>query len=237
VGPASVLRVPALPEAKAAAETALYPAVKRFLEAAGYEAKGEVLGCDVVAVRDEEGPLVVELKRQLNLELVLQAVDRLAIADLVYIAVPAKTPRAGDRRVLKLLRRLGLGLLAISARGRVEVLVEPGPYQPKRNVKRRGRLLAEHRRRIGDPTPGGSTRAPIMTAYRQDALRCAHIIAGATAGASPRELRAAGIEIAAGILQRNVYGWFERVARGRYGLTESGRVALARWPKPREEAA
>lgn len=57
------------------AETALYPAVKRFLEAAGSEVKGEVNGCDVVAVRDAE-PVrlaIVEMKRGFNLELLLQA--------------------------------------------------------------------------------------------------------------------------------------------------------------------
>ena len=31
------------------------------------------------------------------------------------------------------------------------------------------------------------------------------------------------------ILLRNVYGWFERVERGLYGLTSSGRVALVTW--------
>jgi hypothetical protein len=34
---------------------------------------------------------------------------------------------------------------------------------------------------------------------------------------------------AAKILQRNVYGWFERIERGRYGLTALGRAELARW--------
>ena len=33
------------------------------------------------------------------------------------------------------------------------------------------------------------------------------------------------------ILQRNVYGWFERIERGRYGLTEFGRVELERWTR------
>ena len=33
-------------------ETSLYPAVKRFLERAGYCVKGEIDGCDVVAVQD-----------------------------------------------------------------------------------------------------------------------------------------------------------------------------------------
>jgi hypothetical protein len=33
------------------------------------------------------------------------------------------------------------------------------------------------------------------------------------------------------ILLNNVYGWFERVDRGIYGLTEAGHGALKRWPQ------
>ena len=32
------------------------------------------------------------------------------------------------------------------------------------------------------------------------------------------------------ILQRNVYGWFVRIERGVYALTDIGRAALVRWP-------
>jgi hypothetical protein len=39
------------------------------------------------------------------------------------------------------------------------------------------------------------------------------------------------------ILQSNVYGWFERVDRGVYGLTEAGREALLRWPQPAVDAS
>ena len=34
---------------------------------------------------------------------------------------------------------------------------------------------------------------------------------------------------AAKILLRNVYGWFVRVERGRYALSDSGRAALVLW--------
>jgi hypothetical protein len=33
------------------------------------------------------------------------------------------------------------------------------------------------------------------------------------------------------ILLGNVYGWFERVEKGVYALTEVGRQALMRWPQ------
>jgi hypothetical protein len=68
-------------------ETDLYLPVKRHLEAQGYTVKAEVKGCDVVAVRGEEIPVIVELKQAMSLALLYQAVDRLTIAEHVYIAI------------------------------------------------------------------------------------------------------------------------------------------------------
>jgi len=130
--------------------------------------------------------------------------------------------------VRKLCRLLGFGLLAVSARGRVDVLVEPGPWRPRRDPRRRSRLVQEHRRRLGDPALGGATKVPIMTAYRQQALACAASLAGGPRRTS--DLRGA-IPDAPRILLHNVYGWFFRVERGVYGLTQAGYAALARWPQ------
>jgi len=70
---------------------------------------------------------------------------------------------------------------------------------------------------------------PIMTAYRQRALACAAALAQGPR--CPRDLKAS-IPEAPRILHGNVYGWFARVERGVYGLTESGRGGLLRWPRP-----
>ena len=211
-------------------ETTLYPGVKRFLEAAGFRVKGEVEGCDVVAVRDDE-PLqltVVEMKLGFSLELLLQAVDRMRAADEVWLAVPAsRRGRDRDRRVHRLCRLIGFGLMAVdAARDRVEVLAEPGPYRPRPDARRRARLLSEHARRRGDPSPGGSTRQPVMTAYRQRALACAALLREGPG--RPRDLRAVAPDSAA-ILLRNVYGWFERTERGVYRLSSLGEAALDHW--------
>ena len=67
-----------------------------------------------------------------------------------------------------------------------------------------------------------------MTAYRQRAL------AGAQARFSgprrPRDLKPEHPD-APKILLDNVYGWFHRVERGLYSLTDAGRTALERWPQ------
>ncbi len=212
-------------------ETSLYLPVKRFLERLGLEVKGEICGCDVVAL-DAGAPAAVvigELKQSFTLELVLQAIERTAVADEVWLAVAASKRgrgREADPRVKKLCRFLGLGLLAVTVADQVEVLVEPVPWKPRGNPKRRSKIVDEHRRRRGDPAAGGSTRQPIMTAYRQQALACA--AAMALAPTRPRDLKPHAPD-AAKILQGNVYGWFERIDRGLYGLTAAGRAALVTW--------
>jgi hypothetical protein len=211
-------------------ETTLYLPVKRFLETLGFEVKGEICGCDVVAL-DKGVPaavVIAELKLSFTLDLLLQAIDRQPVSDEVWLAVQASRRgrgREADPRVRKLCRLLGFGLLSVSARGHVEVLAEPEPLRPRRDVKRRSRIVEEHRKRRGDPTTGGSTRRPIMTAYRQQALDCARALLSAPG--RPRDLKPT-MPDAAKILHRNVYGWFERIERGRYGLTERGRAELAR---------
>ena len=219
------------------AESDLYKPVKVFLEKQGYEVKGEVRGCDVVAIKD--GALVViELKQRFTLELILQGVDRLALTDSVYLAVPEPTARSRgpgpwDKRVVKLCRRVGVGLLTVSPRGRVEVIAVPETYEPKKNRKKAARLLAEHARRAGDPNLGGVNKIKIVTAYRQEAIRIA--VALATGGPqSPKNLKAACDAPRAGnILRDNHYGWFERQAKGIYVITEIGRTDLVKFQASR----
>ena len=207
-------------------ESELYPPIRDYLAAQGYDVKAEVEHCDVVARRGDEPPVVVELKRHLNLDLVMQAADRLKVADTVYIAFPASAPpwRRHWRRVIALARRLGIGVLTVSRR-RVKVRLDPGPYQPRGSATRRARLLREFERRVGDANVGGTTGVPRMTAYRQDALRCV-----AALDAGPRSLddvrASSGVDNAASICQRNVYGWFDRVERGVYELSPAGRDSL-----------
>ena len=210
-------------------ESDLYAPVKTLLEGQGYVVKGEVRGCDVVAVRGTEPPVVVELKRTFGLALVLQGVDRLALTDLVYLAV-GQWPRQ-MKNVKKLCRRLGLGFIVV-AKDKADVVLDPLPYAPRRNSRKAGRLLGEHARRVGDPNLGGQAmRAPLMTAYRQEALRCAELLA-ANGPMKVAALRAAGdAPKAAQILQQDVYGWFERVERGVYAITPKGREGLERFDR------
>ena len=210
-------------------ESDLYAPVKALLEGQGYVVKGEVRGCDVVAVRGTEPPVIIELKRTFGLGLVLQGVDRLSLTDLVYLAV-GQWPKQ-MKNVKKLCRRLGLGFIVVG-NGKADVVLDPAPYTPRQNKRKAGRLLGEHARRVGDPNLGGQAmRAPLMTAYRQEALRCAELLA-ANGPMKVAALRAAcAAPKAAQILQDDVYGWFERVERGVYTITPKGRLGLEQFDR------
>lgn len=205
-------------------ETDLYPPVCRYFENLGYAVKGEVSYCDVVAVRNEEPPVIVELKTKLNLELILQAADRLNISEHVYIAFPTNAPlwRRHWRRVRGLCKRLGLGIITIQLKTlKPKVCLTPAPYKPRGSQTRKKRLLTEFQQRIGDHNVGGSNRQTIMTAYRQDALRCVEtMIDGPLSLAEIR--RTSKVARANSLLQKNHYGWFERVRRGYYQLSPAG---------------
>ncbi|MBV8409209.1 MAG: hypothetical protein JOY64_16380 [Alphaproteobacteria bacterium] len=211
-------------------ESELYAPVKALLESQGYEVKGEVRGCDVVAVRGEEPPVIIELKKSFGLGLVLQAIDRLAMSERVYLAV-GEWPKRW-KNVRKLCRRLGVGFIVV-ADAEAAVVLDPEPYRPRIDKRRTGRLLGEHQRRVGDPNRGrSSTKVPVMTAYRQEALRCAAVLAASGPMRTAVLRTAANAPRAARILLDDVYGWFERVERGVYALTPAGRHGLQRHGRP-----
>ncbi len=215
-------------------EVDLYGPIKRFLEAQGYTVKGEIGPCDIVAVRGDEGPVVVELKERLNLALILQAVDRLTVSDAVYVAFRigkghSASWRSRQKHVRKLLRRLGLGLLTVSTRGAVVPVLDPAPYRPRSDARRRERLLKEFAERVGDPEAGGSTSRQRLTVYRQDALRCARELVSSGVLKVSVIRKRTGVPRAGPILRDNHYGWFDRVKIGHYDLSPKGREELVRW--------
>ena len=216
------------------AEVDLYGPIKQFLESQGYAVKGEIGACDIVAVRGDEGPVVVELKERLNLALLLQAVDRLRVSDAVYVAFRigkghSASWRSRRKQVTSLLRRLGLGLLTVSASGSVVAVLDPAPYRPRLDTGRRTRLLREFAERVGDPETGGSTSRQRLTAYRQDAVRCARELTNERALKVSVIRERAEVSRAGPILRDNHYGWFERVKTGHYELSPSGRRDMIRW--------
>ncbi len=216
-------------------ESDLYQPLKQFLESQGYEVKGEVRECDVIAVRGTEDPVIVELKLSINLGVVLQAVDRLSMSSAVYVGVPISCSalKRQRRHIFKLFKMLGLGLILIDPHANsngAQVLFDPGEYRPRKSKSRRERLLGEFAKRIGDPNTGGQEkRRGIMTFYRQRALR----IAGFLQENGPSRVRDIAKELddskAGDILYKDVYGWFDRVSRGVYTISPRGTQEVPLW--------
>lgn len=220
-------------------ETELYPPLKAFFEARGYSVKSEVRHCDLLGYRDgEDQPLIVEMKKTFTLELLLQGTDRQRLGGTVYLAVERNRTKKGAHNqrfneIAQICSRLGLGLIIVTFYQTkapfVEVLCEAAAGSGRKSGIRAKRLRAEFDARSGDHNTGGSTKRKIVTAYRENALKIARQL-WMFGEASPMQLKeASGVGKAASILQDNHYGWFERVARGRYRLTEAGLSALSEY--------
>ncbi len=216
-------------------ETDLYQPVRDAWSEAGYEVRAEVDDCDIVACRDDIW-VIIELKLRLNLDVILQAVERQRRADEVWIAVPrSRQPldRSRWRRLIHLLRRLELGLMMVDLRrqpAEVQIVLEAEPFDRERsrqNYRRRQtRMRSEFAARHGDHNTGGSTGRQLMTQYREQALLIAALLREG-GPSSPASLRQSGsCEQTQRILYNNHYRWFERSSRGVYALTSEGAAAL-----------
>ncbi|WP_426449014.1 DUF2161 domain-containing phosphodiesterase [Paenibacillus sp. S-38] len=224
-------------------ETELYAPVKAYLEELGYSVRGEVRHCDVVAVRGEEPPLIIELKRSFSIPLLLQGIDRLRLTRSVYVAFerPAKGKAPHNAtwpELRKLCGMLGLGMITVqfykTRKPRVEVECHPLEGQalyplaspPRHSKYAAGKLLQEFQERRADYNVGGSTKRKLVTAYREKSLQLASLL-GSRGPMSPKQLRdLTGHAQAASMLQKNYYLWFRRVDRGVYTLSPQGEEAL-----------
>jgi hypothetical protein len=216
-------------------ESDLYLPLKRLLESQNYEVKGEVHDCDVLAVRGAEAPVIVELKLSLNLQVILQAVERLSLTPKVYIGIPRQCAILKERtkHIIKLLRMLGLGLVAIDSGREIDgatVLLDPGAYRPRKSKHRTARLLGEFRKRVGDANLGGAAkRIGVMTVYRQRALDIARFLQNHGPTKAAIVARSLHEPKARDILYRDVYGWFDRASLGVYALSPRGEQEVPLW--------
>ncbi len=212
-------------------EEELFGPVATWLEGQGYRVSSEVRDCDIVAQKpdDPDELIIVELKTRMSLDLVNQGVRRKEITDAVYLAVPlhgAKATLRNSRALLQTLRRLELGLIYVRflrSGIRIELVVHPGEFSPRRRHRRRAAIIREIDHRYGEFNRGGqpsTTRR--FSAYRQRALLTAAILREKER-ATPQHIRLAGGPKECGrILSANHYGWFDRIERGWYRLSPEG---------------
>ena len=213
--------------------------VSDFLVNLGYTVRSEVKHCDITAFKNEE-LIVVELKRNLSVDLLCQAVKRQKAADLVYIAVPKPKKLMGNSKwkdICHLIRRLELGLILVSFKGKqgfVEIPIHPIPFDREKskamNKKKRESIIKEMNGRYGDLNTGGSKGKKLVTAYRESAIYIGCCL-NKFGPLSPKKLRELGTENkkTTSILSENHYGWFVKVDRGIYDISKAGREALMQY--------
>lgn len=220
-------------------EEELYQPVKDFLEEQGFMVRGEVHHCDLVAMKNDD-LVIVELKRHLSVELLVQGVQRQKLTDYVYLAIPKPRGFKHNKKwtdVIHLLRRLELGLLLVSTKtnkAMVEIAVQPGPFDRGKSKIRNGKRLVALRQEVNgrhqDLNTGGSQGKKLVTAYRENAIQIACYLEK-YGPLSPKRLRELGTDAkkTSVILQDNYYGWFHRVSRGVYELSPLGSSALTQY--------
>ena len=79
---------PRLYSSNSRTEAAFDPLVKAFLERQGYVVRGEGRGCELVARRADEAPVIVKLEAAFHPPVLLQGIDHLTLSLQVYLAVP-----------------------------------------------------------------------------------------------------------------------------------------------------
>jgi hypothetical protein len=217
-------------------EKDLYLPVRNLFAELGYQVNAEVNDCDLTAVKEDE-LLIIELKRNLSVTLLAQALVRQKTGATVYVAVPkpARYSPKKYRDTLYVLKKLELGLIFVTFRGDIsfaEVIHDPKPFVPvKVNTKKKTAILKEISGRTMELNEGGVTHRKIVTAYRERCI-CAACILEHLGPSSPRQIRAYGADERVGTLMlSNPYGWFARIEKGVYTVTEKGRQELSLYPE------
>lgn len=217
-------------------EQELYPPIRDLFTNLGYKVNAEVKDCDMTAVKDDEF-VIIELKRNMTVTLLAQGLRRQRTGADVFVAVPKPKNYSFNkfRQVFSVLKKLELGLIFVSLRGEhsfAEIVFQPKPYTSQyKNNKKRKEILKEIEGRTIDTNTGGVTGKKIVTAYTE---KCIHIacILDMYGELSPKAVKdKGGDESAQSILSRNVFGWFEKVDKGIYRITDNGRRSLLEYPE------
>lgn len=221
-------------------EVDLYKPIQQYFSKEGYDVYGEVKDCDIVAEKGED-LVVIELKLTLSVDLLVQAAKRQKLTDQVYIAIPKPKYRIPSKRwtdLCHLIRRLELGLIVVSFSGnrkKTEIILHPTPFdRPKsmrQNKKKRESIVKEISGRSADYNIGGSSKTKIMTAYKENCIQIASYL-DHFGQLAPKDLVKMGTgDKTSSILTKNYYGWFDRIKRGTYQISDKGKLELKEFPE------
>lgn len=217
-------------------EKELYLPVHDLFQKLGYKVNAEVKDCDMTAVKGDEF-IIIELKKNLSVALLAQGLKRLKTGADVYVAVPKPKQYSFKklRDTFSVIKKLELGLIFVSLRGEhsfAEIVFAPQEFKPtRRDNKKRKQIMKEINGRTIDTNTGGVTGTKIVTAYTE---RCIHIacILDMYGNLPPKKIKElGGGDNTYNILRMNVFGWFENVRKGVYGITEKGVRELLDYPE------
>lgn len=217
-------------------ESDLYLPVKALFSAMGYKVNAEVSDCDVTALKGDE-LVIIELKRTLSMTLLAQALDRQKTGAAVYIAVPKpkKYSPKTFRDTLYVIRKLELGLIFVVFKDEdcafAEIIREPQPFIPvKENKRARDKIIKEINGREADINIGGVTHRKIATAFTEKCIHAACVIER-LGQASPKQIKEYIGSDCGGLLRGNYYGWFTKLEKGIYTITEKCASELSDYPE------
>lgn len=212
-------------------EAELFIPIKAYFEDMGFMVDGEVGDVDML-MSDKNSVIAVELKKELNLKLLIQGAKRQKIFDQVYVAIwsPKNLMSKAFKDKIYLLNRLGIGLILVTKRAkRVTVYQEPKIHPVEnyrtRNKKRKAKLVDELSSRKIRTNVGGVTQKKILTAYKEDALLVLNELYPSDILKASEIKKRTGVERAYTIVYNNHYGWFAKEGKGLYTITDQGRQA------------
>jgi len=209
-------------------EADLYAPIKGHFEGLGYVVRGEVRGCDMILSKDDNN-FAVELKKSFNVTLLYQAMDRAKLTNGAYVAIPRSIFMRKRGHITHILEKLEIGLITVamdSPLKSVAVHLVPNIGKARNNARSRA-LMAELNGRNFDGNTGGAVKQKLLTAHRERILHIACVLERLEVASAAVMVKTYGChEFTNQWLRRNYYGWFEKVEKGLYALSEAGRAAL-----------
>lgn len=211
-------------------EMELSKPLETYLVEKGYEVRCEVNNCDMVAFKDELY-FCIEMKKNLTVDLLCQAIERKKMFDGVFVCIPAPmegiTRSKKFKRRLKLLKELNLGLFIVYILKKNYIVENILTLELKsKNNKKKDLMIKEFKGRKENFNSAGVSKKKIITAYKQDSLIVLNLLNIKGRSSSADLITEGAPKKTYSILYRNFYGWFKNVDRGFYEISSEGRKAL-----------
>lgn len=209
-------------------ETDLFEPIKKYFVKKGYKVEGEVKNCDIICLKNEE-IIAIELKKRFNLKVLYQAMERKAFSNYVYIGIerPKNFRKKEVKNMLKILEKMEIGLITVamdSPTKNVEIVLEANFKKIYTKSRKRKTILNEIDNRKLESNLGGSStkNKNILTAYREKAIYIACVLEILEKASGKQIKEITKIENSTAILRGNHFGYFKKIERGTYVLSETG---------------